>query len=206
MHNATAPTSHAYLLLRKQRASGIEHWMSVSVTHDRRNKWARVRSAWRSMWGAEVFGPRAAVVLLFVLIALVGGILLLTRHREPAPLSMSGDKRPRLPNGSLAPPGTSLGIATAITAQSARPEAIHGYFLASDDGLFLCTRLNAYADCRGAPRLAIAHANSRWLFAGPDRLKGLDNGCCSIGSWSPHPIVLRGTVRRHTLFLAPASQ
>ena len=24
----------------------------------------------------------------------------------------------------------------------------------------------------------------RWLFEGPTRLRGLDTGCCSIGSWS----------------------
>ena len=76
---------------------------------------------------------------------------------------MSSDTRPRLPNGTIAS-GTSLSVAEAITRQSARPVAIHGYFeAAADDRPYLCARLNGYADCRGEPHLMIG-VPYHWLF------------------------------------------
>jgi hypothetical protein len=113
---------------------------------------------------------------------------------------MSSDTRLRLPNGTIAS-GRSLSVAEAITRQSARPVAIHGYFeAAADDRPYLCARLNGYADCRGEPHLVIG-VPYHWLFEGRNRLRGLETGCCAIGSWSPHPVVLQGRVRNRTLLL-----
>jgi hypothetical protein len=116
---------------------------------------------------------------------------------------MSSDTRPRLPNGTIAT-GTSLSVAEAITRQPARPVAIHGYLEAADDGPYFCALLNGYADCRGEPHLMIGFPY-HWLFEGRNRLRGLETGCCSIGSWSPHPLVLQGRVPGRTLLLLAPS-
>jgi hypothetical protein len=140
------------------------------------------------------------MLLLLGVFALGVGVWVLTRHHAPAPDSMSSDTRLRLPNGTIAS-GRSLSVAEAITRQSARPVAIHGYFeAAADDRPYLCARLNGYADCRGEPHLVIG-VPYHWLFEGRNRLRGLETGCCAIGSWSPHPVVLQGRVRNRTLLL-----
>ena len=167
--------------------SGLQHEQST-------------RRSWSWLWEDEYLGIRGAMLLLLGLVAVGVGAWALTRHHAPAPYSMSSDTRPRLPDGTIAS-GTSISVAEAIARQPAHPVAIHGYFqAAADDRPYLCTRLNDYADCRGNPHLAIAFPY-QWLFEGPNRLRGLDTGCCSIGSWSPHPVVLQGRVRGRTLFL-----
>ena len=166
--------------------SGLQHEQSA-------------RKSWTWLWEGEYLGIRGAMLLLLGLAAVGVGTWALTRHHAPAPYSMSSDTRQRLPDGTIAS-GASISVAEAVARQPAHPVAIHGYFEAADDGPYLCTRLNDYADCRGNPHLAIAFPY-QWLFEGPNRLRGLDTGCCSIGSWSPHPVVLQGRVRGRTLFL-----
>lgn len=184
----------------RRRPSG--HRMRGEMAEDRYMRFGRGRSAWGRLWRGRAAGPGVALSLLLLTLGLIGGFLLLTRHRQPTPFSMSADTQPRLPNGHR-PQNAGITIASAIAQQPRQPTSIHGYFLWSDDGPYLCTRLNDYADCRGAPRLRIAeNPNSRWLL---NHIKGLESGCCSIGSWTRSPLILRGAVRRHTLFLAAPS-
>jgi hypothetical protein len=174
--------------------------MVTSGLQERRS--ASQRSTWSWLWASEYLGVRGAGLLLLGVFALVVAAWSFTRHHAPAPDSMSSDTRPRLPNGTIAP-GTSLSVADAIRRRPARPVAIHGYFeAAGDDRPYLCARLNGHSDCRGVPHLTIA-LPARWLFEGRRRLRRLETGCCSIGSWSPHPLVLQGRVRAHTVFLVP---
>jgi hypothetical protein len=140
------------------------------------------------------------MLLLLTALAVAGGAFGLTRHHARVADSMSSDTRPRQPNGKIAS-ATSLSVAAAIARRPAQPVAVHGYLkAAADDRPYLCARLNGYADCRGVPRLMIGGA-SHWLFVGRNRVRGLETGCCSIGSWSPHPVVLRGAVRGDTLLV-----
>ena len=138
------------------------------------------------------------------LAGLLIGLWVLTSHHHATPYSMSSDARPRLPDGTVAS-DAGINVADAVARQPAHLVAIHGYFeAAADDWPYLCARLNGTPDCRGVPRLRIA-GSIQWLLDGPHRLRGLETGCCAIGSWAPRPLVLRGTVRSRTLFLQAPS-
>jgi hypothetical protein len=199
-HWPTPSSPHA------QTARCLTSWDTATVTSGlQQHRRAARHGPWTSewLWSGEYIGVRGAMLLLLGVFALGVGAWALTKHHAPTPDSMSSDTRPRLPNGTIAP-GTSLSVAEAITRHPARPVAIHGYFEASDDGPHLCARLNGYSECRGQPHLKIG-VPYHWLFKGRNRLRGLETGCCSIGSWSPHPVVLQGKVRDRTLLLLTSS-
>jgi hypothetical protein len=155
-----------------------------------------VPSAWeRSPRG---LGIGLAVCTLLALVAAAAFVL--TRPSTKV-YGMSGDTRVTLPNGRAAPSNT-LSVAEALAVQPKHPRLVHGYLLSPmDDAARLCSRLNEYADCRGAPRLLIANLSPDALFGGV--IKGLKQGCCATGFWSPRPIALRGIVVGHTLYLIP---
>src|SRR5215813_10710078 len=95
---------------------------------------------------------RGALLLVigYVALAVGAGAWALTSHDPPAAYSMSGDTRPRLPDGTIAS-GTSMSVAEAIARRPAHAVAVHGYLMAAaDDWPYLCTRLNEFTDCRGA--------------------------------------------------------
>jgi hypothetical protein len=154
----------------------------------------------RTAYEGAYFGFRGGMLLLLGLVALGVGFWILTRHHATAPESMSSDSRPRLADGTIAS-GASISVAEALERRTAHSVAVHGYLeAAADDWPYLCARLNGATDCSGVPHLRLG-GHMRWLLKGPDRLRDLDTGCCSIGSWSPHPVVLRGKVRERTLLL-----
>ena len=145
-------------------------------------------------------GGRGATLLLLGIAALVAGVLVITRHHHPTPYSMSSDTRPRLPDGRVAS-ATGMSVADAIGRQPARLVAVHGYLeAAADDRPYLCARLDGFTDCRGVAHLRIA-GSSQWLLVGRNRVRGVETGCCAIGSWSSHPVVLRGRVRDGVLLV-----
>ena len=81
---------------------------------------------------------------------------------------------------------SALTVAQALRRQPQKPVYVVGYMLAPRDDLpRLCTRLNDYADCRGAPAVVLDDSKVNL-----DQSRALHVGCCATGFWSPHPVVL----------------
>lgn len=143
-------------------------------------------------------------VWILVALVVVGVAVVSLSRRHPLPY-MSGDSRVTLIDGRTAP-DTSIDIAEAIALQSRRPRLVRGYLVAPmDDRPRLCARIVEYVDCRGEPRLLIANLGPGALFGyGPQPIKGLKHGCCSVGFWSPRRLAVRGVVVGNTLYLVPS--
>lgn len=85
----------------------------------------------------------------------------------------------------------ALAVSEAIRLRPQEPFYVRGYLIAPpDDEDMLCERLQETGDCRGAPALVVD--TSRVDLWGA---KALEEGCCAIGLWSPHPVVLRVNLR-----------
>lgn len=81
----------------------------------------------------------------------------------------------------------ALTVSEARRLRPQRPVYVRGYLLAPrDDEKRLCTRLEESGDCRGAPSLVLDVSRVNL-----DTARALKRGCCSLGLWSPHPLVLR---------------
>jgi hypothetical protein len=81
----------------------------------------------------------------------------------------------------------ALTVSEAVLLRPQKPVYVRGYLLAPwDDERRLCTRLKEGGDCRGAPFLVLDVSKVNL-----DVARALEAGCCSLGLWSPHPLVLR---------------
>lgn len=81
----------------------------------------------------------------------------------------------------------ALAVSEAVRLDPQEPVYVRGYLLAPrDDVTRLCTRLKENGDCRGAPSLVLDASK-----VDLDAARALEAGCCSLGLWSPHPLVLR---------------
>jgi hypothetical protein len=90
---------------------------------------------------------------------------------------------PKLLNGQPAP-RTGMSLAEATRVRTPRPILVHGY-LSWNDVRRLCTRLEEWA-CIG-PSIEIRGLD-------PKRVVGVKEGCCSVGYWTDHELVIRGVV------------
>ena len=92
---------------------------------------------------------------------------------------------PKLLNGEPAP-RAGMSIAQATHVRSSRPILVHGYLNAPPDDVDrLCTGLDVGACVQ--PSIEIRGLD-------PERIVGLKEGCCAIGYWSAHELVIRGVV------------
>jgi hypothetical protein len=92
---------------------------------------------------------------------------------------------PRLLNGEPAE-RVGMSLAEATRVRSPRPVVVHGYLDAPwDDVARLCTALDEGLCLE--PSIEI-----RGLV--PERVVGLEEGCCSVGFWSEHELVMRGVI------------
>lgn len=81
----------------------------------------------------------------------------------------------------------ALTVSEALRVRPENPVYVRGYLLAPrDDETRLCTRLTESGDCRGAPSLVLDSSGVNL-----DAARALEAGCCALGLWSPHPLVLR---------------
>ena len=81
-------------------------------------------------------------------------------------------------------------VSEVVRLQPRRPVYVQGYLLAPrDDKPRLCTRLTEPGACHGALVVDLS---------GVDLPVGdvLEAGCCSLGFWSPRPVVLQLRLRR----------
>jgi hypothetical protein len=79
-----------------------------------------------------------------------------------------------------------MSLAQATRVRSPRPILVHGYFQDPwDDIARLCAGLDEGRCVE--PSIEIRGLD-------PERVVGLEEGCCSIGFWSEHELVIRGVV------------
>jgi hypothetical protein len=105
-------------------------------------------------------------------------------HGELQPYETKDGEPTRLDGEKSA--GEALGIAEAVRLHPKQPVYVSGYLLAPfDDADQLCTQLEETGFCR-EPSLTL-DTSAVDLF----EADALEHGCCSIGHWSPKPIVLR---------------
>ena len=110
---------------------------------------------------------------------------------EPHPYETKDGEPTRL-DGEKAT-GEALSIAEAVQLHPKEPVYVGGYLLAPfDDAHRLCTQLEETGRCR-EPSLTL-DTSAVDLF----EADALEEGCCSIGHWSPKPIVLRLRLRGKT--------
>jgi hypothetical protein len=83
-------------------------------------------------------------------------------------------------------------VSEAVRVRPQEPVYVEGYLLAArDDDTRLCTVLSSDGHCRAAPSLVV---DARRMNL--DGASALEAGCCALGLWSPHPVVLRLRFRR----------
>ena len=81
----------------------------------------------------------------------------------------------------------ALTLSEAVRLRPQKPVYVRGYLFAPrDDEKRLCTRLKESGNCRDAPSLVLDVSRVNL-----DAARALKAGCCSLGLWSPHPLVLR---------------
>ena len=89
----------------------------------------------------------------------------------------------------------TLSIAEARVPAKAHHVLVRGYLSAPhDDRQRLCTKLEEWS-CVG-PSLVVVGLDV-------ERVAGLEQGCCSIGRWSPHQVAISGTVADGVLYVPP---
>jgi predicted small lipoprotein YifL len=94
-------------------------------------------------------------------------------------LAGCGDNGPPIPPDALA-------VEDALRV-APREAKVYGYFFdPRDDVARICSKKDEYGDCTGSSLLVIG--------ADPYALPDLEEGCCSIGFYSKHKIVLQGLV------------
>jgi hypothetical protein len=80
----------------------------------------------------------------------------------------------------------SLALSEVVKQERQNAVYVHGYLLAPrDDEPRLCTRLEKSGACR-SPSVILDTTQVHL-----DGAEALEHGCCSLGFWSPHPLVLR---------------
>ena len=88
------------------------------------------------------------------------------------------------------PPIQTLAISEAMRLHPRRPVYVRGFLLAPfDDKPRLCARLRETGACHGALVLDLSRVDLRVGDV-------VEAGCCSLGLWSPRPVVLRLQLRR----------
>ena len=127
--------------------------------------------------------PLVVAVALAAAAAGCGGELQPYETKDGEPTRLDGEKAT----------GEALGIAEAVRLHPKQPVYVRGYLLAPfDEADQLCTQLEETGLCR-EPSLAL-DTSAVDLF----EADALEEGCCSIGHWSPKPIVLRVQFRGKT--------
>jgi hypothetical protein len=105
------------------------------------------------------------------------------------PYETRGGSATRL-DGSKATVET-LAVSEALRLHPEEPVYVRGYLLAPpDDENRLCTRLEESGACLGDS--LVVDTSRVDLYGAP----ALEEGCCAIGLWSPHPLVLRLRLER----------
>ena len=78
-----------------------------------------------------------------------------------------------------------LAVSEALHLHPEEPVYVRGFLLAPpDDDDRLCTRLEENGACRGDSLVVDTSRVDLWS------APALEAGCCAIGLWSPHPVVL----------------
>lgn len=110
----------------------------------------------------------------------------------PEPYETKAGSPTRL-NGDKAP-NDALDVSEALRRRPQGPAYVRGYLLAPrDDSTRLCARLERSGLCHGPSLILDTSAVDL------DAAQALESGCCSLGLWSPWPVVLRLEFRRHTV-------
>lgn len=80
----------------------------------------------------------------------------------------------------------ALTVSEALHAHPSEPVYVLGYLIAPpDDEHRMCARLEKSGACRGDSLVVDTSRVDLWAAS------ALEAGCCAIGLWSPHPLVLR---------------
>jgi hypothetical protein len=102
-----------------------------------------------------------------------------------------GDDGPRLLNGDPAL-RAGMSVAQATRVRHSRPILVHGYVEAPrDDVMRLCA---GFDEGCVEPSIEVRGLDT-------ERVAGLEEGCCSLGSWSERELVIRAVVVDGALYV-----